>query len=80
MKRLSTKSVLKSLQKVVSLPKSNHKKIDNWNVHSYLAKWEDIIRDKTMTHTNIMCFTKTFLKPHDHIEQCLCKISAHYSD
>ena len=73
MKRLSTKRVpSEPVPKVVSLPKTNYIKIGHLNVHSYLAKWEGIVRDTTMRHANIMCFTETFLKPHDHIElDCL---------
>ena len=49
--------------KVVSLPGDNWIKIAQLNVHSYLAKHEDIIIDEAMNHANIMCFTETFLQP-----------------
>jgi len=32
-----------------------------------MAKQEDIKCDLTMNHVDIMCFTKTFLKPHQDI-------------
>ena len=51
------------IPKVLSLPGSNWMKIGHLNVHSYLAKWEDIVADQAMRQTNIMCFTETFLKP-----------------
>ena len=80
MKRLSTQSLpSEPVPKVISLPRESWMKIGHLNVHSYLGKQEDIIRDKAMMQTNIMCFTETFLRPHQHIghdslpvqEECL---------
>ena len=43
--------------------------IKHLNVHSYMAKYEDIIRDEAMKHANIMCFTETFLRPQQQLEE-----------
>ena len=69
MERLST-LILPSepVLKVLSLPGDNWIKISHLNVHSYLAKHEDIIRDEAMKHANIMCFTETFLQPQQQLE------------
>ena len=67
MKKLSTQSLPSEpvpVPKIISLPRENSIKIAHLNVHSYLAKHEDIIRDEAMKHANIMCFTETFLHPH----------------
>ncbi len=37
--------------------------IGHLNVHSYLAKQEDIFCDSCLQSTHVMCFTETFLKP-----------------
>ena len=37
-------------------------------MHSYLAKLEDISRDQAMRQANIMCFTETFLRPQQQLE------------
>ena len=59
MKRLSTQN----------LPvRDSWIKIAHVNVHSYLAKHEDIIRDEVMKHVNVMCFTETFLWPQQQLE------------
>ena len=69
MKRLSNQSLpSEPIPTVLSLPGNNWMKTGLLNVHSYLAKWEDIVADEAMRQTNIMCFTETFLKPHQHIE------------
>ena len=49
---------------VVALRKHNWIKIGHLNVRSYMAKQEDIKCDLAMSHVIIMCFTKTYLKPH----------------
>jgi ATP-dependent DNA helicase PIF1 len=69
MKRLSNQSLpSEPLPKVVTLPKNNWMKIGHLNVHSYLGKLEDIITDQAMNQANIMCFTETFLRPHQHVD------------
>ena len=69
MKRLSTQSLpSEPVPKVLSLPKDGWMKISHLNVRSFLAKYEDIIRDQAMTQVNIMCFTETFLQPGQHLE------------
>ena len=42
--------------------------ISHLNIRSFLAKYEDIIRDQAMKQVNIMCFTETFLQPGQHLE------------
>lgn len=65
MKRLFTQSLpSEPVAKVVSLPTEGWIKIAHLNVHSYLAKYADIIRDEAMKHAYIICFTETFLQPH----------------
>ena len=49
------------------LPKDGWMKISHLNVHSFLAKHEDI-RDQAMRHVDVMCFTETFLQPGQHLE------------
>ena len=53
---------------VVALPKQNWIKIGHLNIRSYLAKQEDIKCDLPMSHADIMCFTETFLRPQQCIE------------
>ena len=49
MKRLSTQTLpSEPIPKVLSLPKDCWMKISHLNVHSYMAKHEDIIRDQAM--------------------------------
>ena len=69
MKRLSTQSLpSEPVPKVITLPRDSWIKIAHLNVHSYLAKHEDIIRDEAMKHVNIMCFTETFLRPQQQLD------------
>ena len=49
-------------------------KIDHLNVHSYLAKREDIVRDQAIGQTDIMYFTETFLRPQQELEANLCTV------
>jgi hypothetical protein len=74
MKRLSTKSI--PSEQVLSLPRDNWMKIGHLNVHSYLGKQEDIIRDQAMRQANIVCFTETFLKP-QHVEHNYLPMQEH---
>ena len=68
MERLATHSLpSEPVPQVVALPKHNWNKIGHLNVRSYMAKQEDIKGDLTMNHVDVMCFTETFLKPHQHI-------------
>ena len=68
MERLCTKSVpAEPIPQVVALPRESWMKIGHRNVHSYLAKKEDIMKDQTISCANIMCFTETFLKPDQQI-------------
>lgn len=68
MKRLSKQTLpSQAVPKVLSLPTHSWMKIGHLNVHSYLEKQEDIIRDESMKNAN-MCFTETFLRPHQDIE------------
>ena len=70
MKQLSSQSLpIEPVPNVLSLPSNNWTKIGHINIHSYLAKWKDIITDQAMRQTNIMCFTKTFLKPCQQIQR-----------
>ena len=69
MNRLSTESLpSEPVPKVLNLPRDSWIKIAHLNVHSYLAKHEDIIRDQAMQQSNIMCFTETFLQPQQQLE------------
>ena len=52
---------------VLSLHKDSWTKIGHLNVHSYLAKHEDIVRDQAIGQTE-MCFTETFLRPQQELE------------
>ena len=59
MERLSTQCLPKEpVPKVLNLPSKYWTKIGHLNVHSYLAKLEDIIKDQAVNETDIMCFTK----------------------
>ena len=69
MERLSAQSLpSEPIPKVLSLPRDSWMKVGHLNVHSYLAKQEDIIRDQAMKKVNIMCFTETFLRPWQQLE------------
>ena len=39
---------------------------ENLNVRSYQAKLQDVL-DSCIAQTDVMCFTETFLKPHQHV-------------
>ena len=68
--RLSSQSLpSEPVPMVLSLPSNNWTKIGHLNVHSYLAKWEDI-KDQAMRQAYIMCFTETFLEHHQNIQYC----------
>lgn len=83
MERLSNRYLpSEPLPQVVTLPTREWVKIGHLNVHSYMAKQEDILKDQPMSHADIMCFTETFLKPHQHITDalfCLAKNSQKFS-
>lgn len=66
MERLASSRVLSPLP-VPNIISSQDLKIGHLNVRSYLAKWEDILIDKHIAHTDVMCFTETFLQPHQHV-------------
>ena len=69
MTRLSTQCLpSEPVPKVVTLPRDSWIKLVHLNVHSYLAKHDDIIRDEAMKQANIMCFTETFLQPQQELE------------
>ena len=69
MERLSTQCLpSEPVPKVLSLPRDRWIKISHLNVHSYLAKHEDIITGEAMAQVNIMCFTETFLQPQQQLE------------
>ena len=68
MERLATNCLpSEPIPQVVSLLKHDWIKIGHLNVRSYMAKQEDVKCDLTMSHVAIMCFTETFLKPHQHV-------------
>ena len=68
MERLATKSVPpEPVPLVMSLVNNSWIKIGHLNVRSYMAKLEDIKCDLPMSHVDIMCFSETFLKPHQQI-------------
>ena len=50
------------------MPRQSWTKIGHLNVHSYLAKREDIIQDQAIRQVNIMCFSETFLQPHQQLD------------
>ena len=55
MKRLSNQSLpSEPAPNVLSLPSNNWMKIGHLNIHSYLAKWKDIVIDQAMKQA--MCF------------------------
>ena len=69
MERLSTQCLPKEpVPKVLNLPSKYWTKIGHLNVHSYLAKLEDIIKDQAVNETDIMCFTETFLQPQQQLD------------
>ena len=70
MERLVTENLLPSLPAphIVTLPSSGIVKIGHLNVRSYHAKLEDIMNDTCIAHTDVMCFTETYLKPHQHVD------------
>ena len=37
-------------------------------MRSYIPKQDDVKCDLSLGHTNVMCFTETFLKPHQQID------------
>ena len=65
MERLTSEKLLPSptVPQVISLSSRDWLKVGQLNVHSYLSKVEDVTSDQAIAHTNIMCFTETFLKP-----------------
>ena len=63
MKRSTQSLPSEPIPNVITLPRDCWIKIAHLNVHSYLAKHEDIITDESMKQANIMCFTETFLRP-----------------
>ena len=64
MEQLSNKLLPpQQVPRLISLPGIGWEKIGHLNVHSYKAKMEDVTSDKSIAHTNIMCFTETFLTP-----------------
>ena len=68
MERFSTKTLpSEPVLHVLALPRDGWMKIGHLNVHSYLAKQEDIMKNQTMSCVNIMCFSETFLKPDQQI-------------
>ena len=68
MERLAAHSLPpEPVPQVVALPKHNWIKIGHLNVRSYMPKQEDVKCDLAMNHVDIMCFTETFLKPHQHV-------------
>ena len=44
-----------------------HPRIGHLNVRSYPSKLEDVNQDAIIAHAHVMCFTETFLKPHQHV-------------
>ena len=83
MERLSTQRLpTEPVPQVLSLPKDSWTKVGHRNVHSCLAKHEDIIRDQAIGQTDIMCFTETFLRPQQELEANhlpICKESVQFS-
>ena len=65
MERLTSEKLLPAppVPQVISLSSRDWLKVGQLNVHSYLSKVEDVTSDQAIAHTNIMCFTETFLKP-----------------
>ena len=52
---------------VVAASSDTHIKLGHLNVRSYPSKLEDVMQDATVTCAHIMCFTETFLKPHQRV-------------
>ena len=68
MERLATKCLpVPPTTRVVAVSSDTHIKIGHLNVRSYPSKLEDVMQDATIAHAHIMCFTETFLKPHQHV-------------
>jgi len=70
MERLASEKLLPPhpVPKVIALPSSPEVvKIGHLNVRSYLAKLEDISMDECISRTDVMCFSETFLQPHQHV-------------
>ena len=66
MERLASENVLppQPITNVVAPPISGLIKIGHLNVRSYQAKLQE---DSCIAQTDVMCFTETFLKPHQHV-------------
>ena len=73
MQRLTSDHLLPSLSvpQVVSLPTTYWVKIGHLNVRSYLAKLDDITSDESIAHTDVMCFTESFLNPHQRLHSLI---------
>ena len=73
MERLTSNKLLSTspVPQLAMLLSVNWIKIGHLNVRSYLAKLEDIVNDQIIAHTNIMCFTETFLKPNQNVNLLL---------
>lgn len=69
MERLTSERLLppQPVPQVVSLPRAGRVKIGHLNVRSYLSKLEDVTHDLAIAHADIMCFSETFLKPHQDV-------------
>lgn len=68
MERLATKTLPpEPALHVTSLTDHSWIKIGHLNIRSYMAKLEDIKCDLPISHVDIMCFSETFLKPHQQI-------------
>ena len=69
MERLTSDKLLppQSVPQVVTLPRAEWIKIGHLNVRSYLSKLDDITGDESIAHADIMCFTESFLKPHQNV-------------
>ena len=72
MERLSSNCLPpQPVPQVLSLPQDDWIKIGHLNVHSFLAKAQDVQLDKCIESTDIMCFTETFLTPQQMITSML---------
>ena len=69
MEKLNSEKILPPQQvpQVVTLPRAGWIKIGNLNVRGYASKQKDVASDTSIAHSNIMCFTEPFLKPHQNI-------------
>ena len=69
MQRLASHNVLPPLPipNVVAPFNSGLIKIGHLNVRSYQAKLQDVSEDICIAQTDVMCFTESFLKPHEHV-------------